>query len=72
MAHSGGDDGMDIVRRIMAEAPSHLEEGGGLLCEIGRGRAILERDYPDIEFFWPDTEEGSGEVFWLTRDAFGS
>jgi ribosomal protein L3 glutamine methyltransferase len=70
MAHAGGADGMDIVRRIMAEAPSHLEEGGGLLCEIGRGRAILERDYPDIEFFWPDTEEGSGEVFWLARKDF--
>lgn len=70
MAHAGGADGLDIVRRIIAEAPSRLTKHGGLLCEIGRGRDILERDYPDLEFFWPDTELGAGEVFWLRRDAF--
>jgi ribosomal protein L3 glutamine methyltransferase len=70
IAHAGGDDGLDIVRRIIRDAPAHLNEGGGLLCEIGRGRAALERDYPRLEFFWPETEHGAGEVFWLTRDNF--
>jgi ribosomal protein L3 glutamine methyltransferase len=66
MAHVGGRDGLDIVRRILAEAPKHLNEGGGLLCEIGTGREILEREFPKLNFFWLDTEESSGEVFWLT------
>lgn len=70
IAHAGGADGLDIVRRILRDAPAHLSEGAGLLCEIGRGRAALEQDYPSLEFFWPDTEQGSGEVFWLTRDKF--
>jgi ribosomal protein L3 glutamine methyltransferase len=66
MAHMGGRDGLDITRRILAEAPKHLNKGGGLLCEIGTGREILEGEYPNLNFFWLDTEESTGEVFWLT------
>ena len=66
MAHIGGRDGLDVTRRILAEAPKHLNKGGGLLCEIGTGREILEREFPKLKFFWLDTEESTGEVFWLT------
>jgi ribosomal protein L3 glutamine methyltransferase len=38
------------------------------LCEIGRGRALIERAYPDKRFLWLDTEASSGEVFWLDAD----
>jgi ribosomal protein L3 glutamine methyltransferase len=65
LALAGGEDGMDIVRRILGEAGAHLSEDGGFLCEIGRGRGVLERDYPDADFLWLDTAESSGEVFWL-------
>jgi ribosomal protein L3 glutamine methyltransferase len=66
MAHTGGRDGLDVTRRILAEAPKHLNKGGGLLCEIGTDREILEREFPKLKFFWLDTEESTGEVFWLT------
>lgn len=65
MAHAGGEDGMDIVRRILAEAAAHLTEGGTLLMEVGMGRAVLEAEYPDLPFLWLDTEESEGEVFAL-------
>jgi ribosomal protein L3 glutamine methyltransferase len=65
MALAAGDDGLDLVRRILDEAPRHLRKDGGLLCEIGRGRAPLERAYPDTPFVWLDTEQSHGEVFWL-------
>ncbi len=71
LALAGGEDGLDIVRRILAEAPNYLNKGGGILCEFGTGRAILERDYPQLPFLWPQTEEGEGEVFWLAREDFG-
>ena len=32
LALAGGADGLDIVRRILAEAPAHLSPEGGLLC----------------------------------------
>jgi ribosomal protein L3 glutamine methyltransferase len=65
LAFDGGKDGLDLVRRIIDEAGRHLNEGGGLLCEIGRGRRVLERAYPQMPFLWLDTEDSSGEVFWL-------
>ena len=68
LAFHGGGDGLAVVRRILDEAGRHLNEGGGLLCEIGRGRALIERTYPDKRFLWLDTEESSGEVFWLDAD----
>ena len=68
MAHLGGDDGLDIVRRILAEAPDHLNPGGGLLCEIGTGRERLVDEYPHLDFLWLDTEDSEGEVFWITRE----
>lgn len=71
MALDGGPDGLDIVRRLLSEAPKHLNPGGGMLCEIGTGREIIEEEYPDLDFFWLDTEESQGEVFWITADALG-
>lgn len=70
IAHAGGADGLDIVRRIINDAPRRLNEGGGLLCEFGTGREILEAEFPNLPFFWVDTEESEGEVFWLAREDF--
>ncbi|GAC1561003.1 MAG: peptide chain release factor N(5)-glutamine methyltransferase [Polyangiales bacterium] len=39
LALDGGADGLDLVRRIVAEAPEHLEAGGVLALEIGAGEA---------------------------------
>ncbi len=68
LAFDGGRDGLSVVRRILDEAGRHLNANGGLLCEIGRGRALIERAYPEIRFLWLDTEESEGEVFWLDAD----
>ena len=68
MAHLGGADGLDLVRRILAGAADHLNPGGGLLCEIGTGRERLVDEFPQLDFLWLDTEESEGEVFWITRE----
>ena len=65
MAHVGGEDGFELVREIIKQAPKHLNRGGGLLCEIGIGREILEAEFPKLNFFWLDSEESEGEVFFL-------
>jgi ribosomal protein L3 glutamine methyltransferase len=68
-AHAGGGDGLDIVRRILRDAARHLTPEGTLVVEIGSGREILEREYPDAPFLWLDTAASEGEVFALNRDA---
>jgi ribosomal protein L3 glutamine methyltransferase len=69
MALDGGIDGIDLIRRILSGARAHLHDGGGLLCEVGRCRPVLEAAYPRTPFLWLDTEESEGEVFWLDADA---
>lgn len=68
LALAAGDDGLDLVRRILSDAPRHLTKNGDLVCEIGRGRAPLEAAYPNLPFLWLDTELSEGEVFWIGRN----
>jgi ribosomal protein L3 glutamine methyltransferase len=68
MALAGGADGLDIIRRILSDAPRYLTASGMLICEIGQGREILERDYPHIPFLWLDTERSQGEVFCVAAE----
>ena len=68
LAHLGGDDGLDIVRRILAQARAHLNPDGAVVCEIGMGREALEAFCPDLPFLWLDTAESSGEVFRLAAE----
>ena len=70
IAHAGGADGLDLVRRILSDAPDYLTPQGALICEIGRGRDLVVRDYPDLPFVWLDTEESAGEVFSLRASDF--
>ena len=65
LAFDGGADGLDIIRKILTQAGRHLTPEGGLLCEIGRGRELLETAYPQLPLLWLDTEDSEGEVFWI-------
>ena len=65
LALDGGADGLDVVRRILTGAKTHLAPQGGLLCEIGRGRGNLEAAFPQLPLLWLDSEDSEGEVFWI-------
>ena len=65
MAHSGGSDGLDLVRSILAEAGAHLATGGTLVMEIGTGRALIEQEFSHLPFVWLDTEASEGEVLMI-------
>ncbi|WP_165825308.1 50S ribosomal protein L3 N(5)-glutamine methyltransferase [Rhodopseudomonas palustris] len=65
MAFDGGDDGLTIIRRILAEAKDHLTPDGGLLCEVGRCRPQIEDQFPELPLLWLDSEDSEAEVFWI-------
>ena len=46
LALAGGDDGMDLVRRIVAGAAAHLSDDGVLVLEIGNERAPFRSGIP--------------------------
>lgn len=68
LALAGGMDGLDVVRRILRDAPDHLATRGLLVCEIGHNRRTLERAYPSVPFLWPELSAGPGHVFVIERE----
>ncbi len=64
LALAAGEDGLELVRKIISEAGNRLTPGGLLVCEIGGNRKALERAYPTLEFVWPETSD-PGSVFIL-------
>lgn len=68
MALAAGEDGLDIVRRILREAPDHLNEGGVLIVEVGNSLVHVENAWPEIPFTWMHFEHGEDGVFMLTRE----
>jgi ribosomal protein L3 glutamine methyltransferase len=61
-----GVDGLDIARRLLAEAESHLEPHGVLVVEVGDSEFALAEAYPAVPFIWLEFEHGGGGVFVLT------
>ena len=56
LALAAGRDGLDLVGRILADAPAHLAKGGLLVCEVGEGRKALECRFPNAPLVWPQDE----------------
>ncbi len=69
LALAGGDDGMDLVRRIVAEAAAHLSPQGVLVLEIGNERRHFEHAFRRLEVAWLETSAGDEQVLLLTRES---
>lgn len=67
-ALAAGDDGMDLVRRIVAAAPRHLADDGVLVLEIGHGAASFEQAFPQLEFGWLPVTAGDCMLVIATRE----
>lgn len=68
IALAGGDDGMDIVRKIIRQARAHLNRGGVLIVEVGHERAAVEAAFPEMNMTWLSTSAGDDMVFMLTQE----
>lgn len=69
IALAGGDDGMDIVRRIVAGAKKRLNPGGVLVVEIGNEHANVQAAFPELDIVWLSVSAGDDQVFLVTYDA---
>lgn len=69
IALAGGDDGMDVVRRIIAGAKTRLNPGGVLVVEIGNEHANVEAAFPDLDIVWLPVSAGDEQVFLVTAEA---
>ena len=58
LALAAGEDGLDLVRRILDEAAAHLTAHGLLVLEVGNSAEALEQAFPEHAFVWPEFERG--------------
>ena len=72
LALAGGEDGMDLVRRIVREAPDHMTADAVLVLEIGNERRHFERAFPRLEVAWLETSAGADQVLVATRTALAA
>jgi len=68
LALAGGNDGLDVVRRILAQARAHLKPRGVIVIEVGSGRTAVETAFPELSPTWLETSAGGDQVFLLERD----
>ena len=67
-ALAAGQDGLDLVHRILFEASDYLSPDGLLVCEVGDSEWALKQAYPEIQFDWLKFAHGGHGVFAITYD----
>ncbi len=67
LALAAGEDGLDIVRRILASAAGHLTPEGLLMVEVGHNADLVEAAFPELPLMWVDTRCAESKIFLLTR-----
>ncbi len=67
MALEAGQDGLILVKRILAQAADYLTDDGVLVCEVGNSMVHLIEQYPSVPFKWIDFKQGGDGVFALTK-----
>jgi ribosomal protein L3 glutamine methyltransferase len=68
LALAGGDDGMDLIRRIIAAAPDYLSERGGILLEIGNEYENFKKAFPQIPAIWMEVSAGEEQVLLIQAE----
>ncbi|HET9977902.1 MAG TPA: 50S ribosomal protein L3 N(5)-glutamine methyltransferase [Burkholderiaceae bacterium] len=68
IALAGGEDGMNFIRTLIAEAPAHLADGAVLVIEIGHEAAHFEAAFPELEFAYLPTHETDDQLVLVTRE----
>jgi ribosomal protein L3 glutamine methyltransferase len=63
MGLRAGFDGLDLVLKILRDAPLHLSQDGLLICEVGESEQALAKLLPDVEFAWVDFKVGQMGIF---------
>ena len=68
LALAGGDDGMDLIRQIIAGAPNYISERGALLIEIGNEYENFKKAFPQIPVIWMEVSAGDEQVLLIQAE----
>ena len=68
LALAAGEQGLDIIARILAQTGAHLNPDGILVAEVGNNCEALQAQFPDVPFMRLTTLTGDESVFMLTAE----
>jgi len=68
LALAGGEDGMDLIRKIIAGAPDYLTDRGALLLEIGNEYEHFKNAFPQIPVIWMEVSAGDQQVLLIQAE----
>lgn len=66
LALAAGQDGLDLVRKMLAVAADYLSEDGLLIIEVGNSEWALQQNFNKIDFHWLQFQNGGSGIFALT------
>jgi ribosomal protein L3 glutamine methyltransferase len=67
MALAGGEIGMDLIQRILTQAPYHLKDDGFLILELGNEKKHFESAFPHLNPIWLETSAGDEQVLLINK-----
>ena len=68
LALAGGEDGMDLIRKVIANAPDYLSRRGALVLEIGNEVEHFHKAFPQIPVIWMDVSAGNEQVLLIQAE----
>ncbi len=65
MGLAAGDDGLDIVDKILAHAKDYLVTDGVLIVEVGNSKEAVDKRFGHLDLVWLDFAYGGDGVFLI-------
>lgn len=66
LALAAGQDGLDLVRKMLAQAADYLTEDGLIVIEVGNSEWAMRQNFNKVDFHWLKFQKGGSGIFALT------
>ena len=66
LALAAGQDGLYLVRKMLAQAADYLTENGLIVIEVGNSEWAMKQNFNTIDFYWLQFQKGGTGIFALT------
>ncbi|WP_425917625.1 50S ribosomal protein L3 N(5)-glutamine methyltransferase [Acinetobacter sp. TSRC1-2] len=68
LALAAGQDGLDLVRKMLAQATDYLTENGLIVIEVGNSEWAMKQNFNTVDFHWLTFQKGGSGIFALTAE----
>ena len=68
LALAAGQDGLDLVRKMLAQAADYLTENGLIVIEVGNSEWAMRQNFNTVDFHWLTFQKGGSGIFALTAE----